>query len=39
MMMNFDDASGLESDFFGSQFKGEGEEGMKAFLEKRKPDW
>ncbi len=39
MMMNFDDASGMESDFFGSQFKGEGEEGMKAFLEKRKPDW
>ena len=37
--MDFDDASEMESDYFGSQFKGEGEEGMKAFLGKRKPEW
>jgi len=24
---------------FGSQFKAEGEVGMRAFLEKRKPNW
>ncbi len=35
----FDEGCQLESDFFGSQFKAEGEEGMKAFLEKRKPKW
>jgi enoyl-CoA hydratase len=29
----------LESEYFSSQFKAEGEEGMKAFLEKRKPNW
>lgn len=29
----------LESKYFGSQFKDEGEEGMRAFLEKRKPNW
>jgi enoyl-CoA hydratase len=29
----------LESQYFSTQFKAEGEEGMKAFLEKRKPDW
>jgi enoyl-CoA hydratase len=29
----------LESEYFGSQFKAEGEEGMRAFLEKRKPEW
>jgi enoyl-CoA hydratase len=29
----------LESDQFGSLFEGEAEEGMKAFLEKRKPVW
>lgn len=29
----------LESAYFGSQFKAEGEEGMRAFLEKRKPNW
>lgn len=29
----------LESEYFGSQFKAEGEEGMRAFLEKRKPNW
>jgi enoyl-CoA hydratase len=29
----------LESNEFGTLFEGEGEEGMKAFLEKRKPAW
>ena len=37
--MNFDDGCDLEAEFFGTQFKAEGEEGMKAFLEKRKPNW
>ena len=31
--------SALESDEFGSLFGNEGAEGMKAFLEKRKPNW
>ena len=29
----------LESDQFGALFDGEAKEGMKAFLEKRKPEW
>lgn len=37
--MNFDEGCKLESEFFGTQFKAEGEEGMKAFLEKRSPNW
>lgn len=37
--MSFDDGCELESEFFGTQFKAEGEEGMKAFLEKRPPNW
>ncbi len=37
--MPFDDGCSLESEFFGTQFKAEGEEGMRAFLEKRKPDF
>ncbi len=37
--MDFDAGSKLEAEFFGTQFKAEGEEGMKAFLEKRKPNW
>jgi enoyl-CoA hydratase len=37
--MDFDSACQMESEYFGSQFKNEGEEGMKAFLEKRKPGW
>jgi enoyl-CoA hydratase len=37
--MDFDLASEMEADYFGTQFKAEGEEGMKAFLEKRKPNW
>ncbi|NOY36930.1 MAG: hypothetical protein GXO83_05085 [Chlorobi bacterium] len=35
----FSDGSILESRNFGSLFGGEGTEGMKAFLEKRKPEW
>jgi len=37
--MEFDSASHLESESFGSLFGNEGLEGMKAFLEKRKPVW
>jgi enoyl-CoA hydratase len=37
--MSFEDGCRLESEFFGTQFKAEGEEGMRAFLEKRKPDF
>lgn len=37
--MDFDAASELESVEFGSLFGNEGEEGMKAFLEKRPPKW
>jgi enoyl-CoA hydratase len=37
--MEFDSASQLESESFGSLFGNEGLEGMKAFLEKRKPLW
>jgi len=38
--MNFDEASKLEIKEFGALFKnGESDEGMKAFLEKRKPNW
>jgi enoyl-CoA hydratase len=40
-LMNFEKGCELEAENFGSLFgKGsEGEEGMKAFLEKRKPNW
>ena len=39
--MDFDEACELEAQQFGSLFGqgSEGEEGMKAFLEKRKPNW
>lgn len=39
--MGFDDGSSLEAEHFGSLFGAgsQGEEGMKAFLEKRKPNW
>ncbi|HHN47561.1 MAG TPA: hypothetical protein ENN08_01260 [Bacteroidales bacterium] len=37
--MNFDAGSRLEADEFGSLFGNEGEEGMRAFLEKRKPNF
>ena len=41
LLMDFDKGSELEADHFGSLFGNgsEGEEGMKAFLEKRKPNW
>jgi enoyl-CoA hydratase len=41
LLMDFEKGCELEADQFGSLFgKGsEGEEGMKAFLEKRKPNW
>lgn len=35
----FEEGSALEAEYFGSQFKDEGEEGMEAFLQKRKPKW
>ena len=38
-MMHFDDGCDLEAEFFGTQFKAEGEEGMRAFLEKRKANF
>lgn len=37
--MSFEDGCRLETEEFGSLFKNEGEEGMKAFLEKRQPNW
>lgn len=37
--MNFKDGSALETKEFGSLFGNEGTEGMKAFIEKRKPEW
>lgn len=40
MKMEFDAAQNLESEEFGNLFgNGESGEGMKAFLEKRKPNW
>jgi enoyl-CoA hydratase len=36
---NFTDGEQLESKHFGDPFGNEGTEGMKAFLEKRKPNW
>ncbi len=39
MEMEFDAGSNLEAGEFGSLFGNEGEEGMRAFLEKRKPEW
>ena len=39
MLQGFDEGSELEADMFGTLFKDEGETGMKAFLEKRKPEW
>ncbi len=37
--ISFDEGSKLETESFGSLFGNEGTEGMKAFLEKRKPAW
>ena len=39
MLEGFNEGSELEADMFGTLFKDEGEIGMKAFLEKRKPEW
>jgi enoyl-CoA hydratase len=39
MQIGFQAGSELESEEFGSLFENEGREGMKAFLEKRKPSW
>jgi len=39
MLEGFNEGSELEADMFGTLFKDEGETGMKAFLEKRKPEW
>ncbi len=39
ILSDFESGSRLESEEFGSLFKNEGEEGMRAFLEKRKPNW
>jgi len=39
MLTDFNSGSDLESKEFGSLFGNEGAEGMKAFLEKRKPNW
>ncbi len=37
--LTFAQGQALETDEFGSLFGNEGTEGMKAFLEKRKPEW
>lgn len=37
--MSFEEGCRLETGEFGSLFKNEGEEGMKAFLEKRQANW
>lgn len=39
LQMGFEDGSHLETREFGSLFGNEGTEGMRAFLEKRKPNW
>ena len=39
MLKGFDEGSELEAEMFGTLFKDEGETGMKAFLEKKKPEW
>lgn len=36
---DFEKGSAIESEEFGSLFENEGKEGMKAFLEKRDPNW
>lgn len=36
---DFEKGTAIESEEFGSLFENEGKEGMKAFLEKRKPNW
>ena len=39
MLQGFVKGSSLEAELFGTLFKDEGEKGMRAFLEKRKPEW
>ena len=39
LQTGFSAGSNLESELFGSLFGNEGAEGMRAFLDKRKPDW
>jgi enoyl-CoA hydratase len=39
LFRDFEGGCALESEEFGSLFDNEGAEGMKAFLEKRKPEW
>lgn len=39
ILKDFESGCALESEAFGSRFDDEGAEGMKAFLEKRKPHW
>jgi len=41
ILLEFDKGSSLEANEFGSLFGpgSQGEEGMKAFLEKRQPNW
>jgi len=39
LLSDFDAGCAMESDHFGSLFGNEATEGMRAFLEKRKPNW
>jgi enoyl-CoA hydratase len=39
LLKDFESGCALEAEAFGLPFGNEGVEGMKAFLEKRKPDW
>lgn len=39
LLKDFESGCALESEMFGSLFGNEGAKGMKAFLEKRKPEW
>jgi enoyl-CoA hydratase len=39
LLKDFDSGCALEAEAFGLPFGNEGAEGMKAFLEKRKPEW
>jgi len=39
LLKDFESGCVLEAEAFGSLFENEGAEGMKAFLEKRKPQW
>ena len=39
LLLGFEDGCNLEAEKFASLFENEGTEGMKAFLEKRPPEW